>query len=378
MRRVLFVENSGDIIGGGQISLLGLIQHLDRRRYSAQCVCPTAGSMTSAVCQAGIPVWEVEQPQLRPRACLAILRAVWRLCRLVHREHIELIHANGSRCMFYAGLAGRLAGVPVVWHVRVVESDGWWDQVLAWLAGQIIVNSKAVQERFSWFRDRQEIRIIHNGEDLEKYRKVSGGEIRRETGTEEGCLVGMVSRLTEEKDHETYLRAAALIATQLPQTKFLIVGEDPDVGQGRKHCLECLADELGLSGNVVFTGMRQDIPQIMTGLDVLVHCAHREAFGRVLVEAMAAGTPVVATAVGGVSEVVINGQTGVLLGEGDAEGVGKTVVELLQDPVRCKKMGLAGQKRVENCFSLAEHVDQVQALYDEVLEQACEGRHRHP
>ena len=367
LRRVLLVENDGDIIGGGQISLLALMRHLDRQRYAPLCLCPAEGSMTAAVRQAGIPVRVVEQPQLRLGSGVAIGRAVRNLYRVVRRERIQLIHANGSRCMLYAGLAGKLARVPVVWHVRVTESDGWWDRMLASLAPQIVVNSAAVRERFSWFGDRERIRIIYNGEDLEKHRQVSGKEIRWETRTGEGYLVGMVGRLTEEKDHETYLRAAALIAARLPQTKFLIVGEDPDAGQGRRCGLARLAGELGLSDKVVFTGMRQDIPQIMAGLDILVHCAHGEAFGRVLVEAMAAATPVVATAVGGIPEVVVEGRTGMLVEEGDAEAVGQAAVELLRDPARRQEMGRAGQKRVEDCFSLAAHLEQVQALYDEVL-----------
>ena len=134
---------------------------------------------------------------------------------------------------------------------------------------------------------------------------------------EDGYLIAMVGRLSAEKDYETYLQAARVITTQLPQTRFLVVGKDPDTGQARKRYLEQLADQLGLSDRVVFTGPRQDIPRIMVGLDVLVHCAHTEAFGRVLVEAMAAETPVVATAVGGIPEVIEDNQTGLLVDEGD-------------------------------------------------------------
>ena len=146
-----------------------------------------------------------------------------------------------------------------------------------------------------------------------------------------------------------------------------MVGKDPDTGQARKRYLEQLADQLGLSDRVVFTGPRQDIPRIMVGLDVLVHCAHTEAFGRVLVEAMAAETPVVATAVGGIPEVIEDNQTGLLVDEGDVEGVGMAVLTLLKDAARRREMGRKGRTRVENHFSLEAHVEQVQNLYGELL-----------
>ena len=231
--------------------------------------------------------------------------------------------------MFYAGLAGRIAGVPIVWHLRVVDSDGYWDRLLAALAVRIIANSQAVRQRLAWLQNEDKVQIIYNGENLHKYRRVNGIEVRRELGVEDGYLIAMVGRLSAEKDYETYLKAARVITAQMPQTRFLVVGKDPDTDQARKRYLEQLANQLGLSDRVVFTGPRQDIPRIMVGLDVLVHCAHTEAFGRVLVEAMAAETPVVATAVGGIPEVIEDNQTGLLVDEGDVEGVGMAVVTLL-------------------------------------------------
>ena len=106
----------------------------------------------------------------------------------------------------------------------------------------------------------------------------------------------------------------------------------------------------------------------MVGLDILVHCVHTEAFGRVLVEAMSAETPVVATAVGGIPEVIEDKKTGLLVDEGDVEGVGMAVLKLLKDAARRREMGRKGRTRVESHFSLEAHIEQVQNLYGELLD----------
>lgn len=367
MRRVLYLDHSPEIIGGGQISLLALMQHLDHRQYSPLCACPPGGSLAAAARQKGIEVREVEMPPLRLGAVLPAMRAMMRLCWLVRREWIALIHANGSRCMFYAGVAGKLARVPVVWHVRVSESDGWWDRVLAWLATRIIAISRAVASRLAFLATGEKLCLIYNGVDVQLYAQADGTVLRRSLGYGDRPLVGMVGRLTPEKDHETYLRAAALVAARWPRARFLIVGEDPEPQQQRRRTLEALAAESGLAGKVIFTGPRQDIPQVLAALDVLVHCAHREAFGRVLVEAMATGKPVVATRVGGIPEVVEDGQTGVLVNRGDAGGIARAIEGLIGDPATARALGEAGQRRAQERFSIVAHVARVEALYGELL-----------
>ena len=198
MRHVLFVESHGDIIGGGQISLMALMQGLDGARYEASCVCPGEGTMAEAVRQAGVRVHVTAVPPVSVRTTLSAAGCVWRLYRLLRREEISIVHANGSRSMFYAGLAGWLRGVPVVWHVRVTQSDGWWDHVLAVLATRVVVISRAVRQRFTWREPGRPVRLIYNGEDLRKYTLASGREIRRMAGIGEGYLLGMVGRLSEE------------------------------------------------------------------------------------------------------------------------------------------------------------------------------------
>lgn len=361
MRRVLFVDHHAGVIGGGQLSLIDLMRGLQPQYYLPRLACPGGGALAAAARRAGIAVEEVGMPPLR--AAVGVLTAVRLLRRLVRRHGVALIHANSSRGMFYAGLVGRLTGVPVVWHVRIAAAEPWWDRLLAGMARGVVVNSQATARRFAG----RVVEVIYNGEELEPFTQAEGKRFRRELGIGEEIVVGMVGRLTPEKDHETLLRAAALLVPHWPQAWFLVVGEDPDPGQHRRAELESLAAELGVAGRVIFTGLRGDIPEVMAGLDVLAHCVHQEAFGRVLVEAMAAGRPVVATAVGGIPEVVADGQTGVLVVEGDPLAVAGAVDGLLREPARWQVLGRAGRERATRCFSLRAHIDRVQTLYGQIL-----------
>lgn len=361
MSWVLFVDHHAEIIGGGQLSLLGLMENLDPRRYLPRLVCPGGGRLAAAARQEGIAVDEVEMPSLR--APLAVLGAVRKIRRLMGQREVALLHANSSRSMFYAGLAGRRSGTPVIWHVRIAEAERNWDRFLGGMARLIAVNSQAARRRFAGSGLEDKVRVVYNGEDLERYARADGAALRRELGG--APLIGMVGRLSPEKDHETFLQAASRVAENWPQARFAIVGEDPEPGQPRRRALEQLAGRLGLGEQVVFTGARQDIPELMAALDLLVHCAHHEAFGRVLVEAMAAARPVVATAVGGIPEVV--GECGLLVPEGDAAGVARAVESLLADADAARHLGAAGKRRAELCFSVEAHATTVQALYDGLL-----------
>src|SRR2546422_1644511 len=152
---VLVVSNHGDIVGGGEISLLALLMSLDRSQWAPIVVVPNEGVVAKRCRQIGIVTHVIPLPGLR-RPGLAMVRSVAKLRRLIRQTGSRLLHANGSRAMFYAGLAGRLGGQPVIWHVRVADHDGLLDRFLARLACRIIVCSRAVGHRFE---DRKSTRL---------------------------------------------------------------------------------------------------------------------------------------------------------------------------------------------------------------------------
>jgi len=365
--RVLFVENHGDIVGGGQISLLGLMGHLSAS--TPEYVCPAEGTMTEAVRQAGIPVRILAMPPLRPANALLVAKVGWRLSRMAREGGIDLIHANGTRGMFYAGLAGLMARLPVLWHVRVVESDGWWDRVLSRLATRIIAVSEAVRRRFHYLRTETKIQVVHNGVDLQSFVQGHGMALRQRLRLGDGPLVGMVAQLIPLKRQEDFIRAAALVAPTCPEARFLVIGAEPEAGGTYECKLRDLVEELELGERLIFTGFLQEAPDVMAMLDLVTLTSRDEAFGRVLIEAMAASRPVVATRGGGVPEIVVDGETGLLVRIGDVEGIAAAITSLLAAPERRRAMGAAGHRRALAHFSIEAHAGKVEALYRQLVEK---------
>lgn len=182
-------------------------------------------------------------------------------------------------------------------------------------------------------------------------------------------LIGTVGRFVPPKGHTYLLDAIVRLQSQFPDVKTLVVGDGALL-----RPMEEKAQALGLSDAVVFTGIRRDVPEILALLDVFVLPSLWEGLPIALLEAMAAGLPVVATRVGGVPEVVEDGVTGLLVPPRDPDALAEAITRLLRDPdLRCK-MGQAGRERVESEFSVEKMVRKTETLYEEVLTHEREKR----
>ena len=364
VKTVLLLDSHRNIVGGGQLSLLGLAKELDSSRFKAICVGPDGGSMFGAA-RAILPVLPLELPPFRLATLHEFVATVWRLCRLVRQSSADLMHANGSRSMLYAGIAGRICSVPVIWHVRVCPSDGLLDRVLAMLSSRLIVISRAVQKRFANVASAK-VHLVYNGVSLEPYDEESGRELRAELGYEDVRLVGIVAQLLPVKRHQDFIEAMRIVGKRFRNTRFVIVGADLDPEQHYLQQLRDLVARTGMIERYDFLGYRDDIPRVMSMLDVVVLTSENEGLGRVLIEAMAGSRPVVATAVGGVPEVVDDGKTGILIPSAAPDALASAVCELLEHPDRARAMGAAGRLRAEASFGIAAHARRVESLYDEI------------
>ncbi len=360
-RAVLVLSNHAEVVGGGEISLLALLEGLDRVRWRPVVVVPGEGSVAARCRALGLEPRILPLPGLRPPGPAA-LRSLAALRRLIRDTGARLLHANGSRAMAYAGPAGRLAGRPVVWHVRVAEREPALDRVLAGLAAVVVVNSRAVAARFDWARPGK-VRCIYNGVDPARFRPSAPPPgLRATLGLPEGALVvGSVGRFVAYKGYDRLLEAARLVHDRRPDVHWLLVGD----GELRP-ALEAQCRQLDLKEVVHFLGWREDVPALLTLSDVFVLPSLGEHFGRVLIEAMATARPVVATAAGGVPEIVRDGETGLLVPPADAAALARATLDLLADPARAARLGAAGRRRVETEFGLARHVAAIEALYDEL------------
>lgn len=364
---ILYVENFSEIIGGGQISLLALLEKLDKELFNPIVVCPSRGSLPEALKRLNIEVKIIEMHRLKRFPILNVVKSILRIRKLIREKNIDLIHSNGSRACFYAGIAARLERIPLIWHVRIADRDNLLDRILAGLSAQIIAISEAVNRRFIWMKDRKaKVKTIYNGIDLARFNSsLSGEKIRKEFGLAlQVPLVGAVGRLDWYKGYPYLLKAARKVVDNIPECCFLIVGD----GEKRRE-LEALTKELNLNKNVIFAGHREDITQILASLDLFVLASVSEGLGRSAIEAMACAKAVVVTNAGGLSEVVEDRVTGLLISPADPAALCKAIVTLLKSKDESQRMGLAGRRRAEKLFDIKVHVKKIENLYIELLKK---------
>jgi len=296
---------------------------------------------------------------------------VRKACRLVRREGISLIHAHEFTGNTYGSLVAKLVGVPLV---ATVHGKSYYSEQckrrLAYRAVSRVGTMVAVSEDLKRFiaaavaipADR--IKVIYNGQGIlpsvgtnEKQR------LKSELGlSDTEKIVGVVGSLYPVKGHEYLLAAVPQVLKIHPWTKFLIVGKG-DLEARLKNVVR----NAGLERQVRFLGFREDVPMLLSLLDVFVLPSLSEGLSIALLEAMAAGKPVVATKVGGNPELVVDGETGYSVPARDAEALAAKICFLLADKCRATKLGENGQERVRQKFSLRAMADNYQKLYEQCL-----------
>ena len=369
VQRVLYVDHAS-ALGGAERSLLLLLKHLDRQRFQPLLAC-NPGPLADAVSSLDVPVFPIEMPRIRGEASglMHLIRGSLTLSRIIRRQRVDILHSNVMRSSFFAAVAALLTGRPLVWHVRDIHppSERWYTRLMCRLSDQGVAISGAVAASLPC---PAHATVIHNGLDLDEYPPdFDAAAVRGELAIpSETPLAGMVGRLRPWKGQDRFLRAAAMVAQSMPQARFLIVGGAIFAGgEAYDMRLRQLAAELDLVERVVFTGQREDLPRLLSAMDVLVHCSDAEPFGRVLIEGMAASLPVVAYADGAVPEIVTHDKTGILVPPGDESALARAILELLRDPHRRREMGAAGRHRVQNHFTASQTTRGLENVYTHVL-----------
>ena len=366
--RVLMLANFADRVGGGEEDVLNLAEALDRSRWAVRVAVPGTGELASALAGMGVPCAVLPLPAVRPWTVPASAAALRRLAALVTESRIALVHAHGSRGALYAGLAVRRR-VPLVWHARIVDRDPWLDWMLVRLATAVIANSRATAGRFAGLAAaRDKVHVVLNGVDLERF---SPGPpdpaLRRVFGLPpSGPVIGYVGRLERGKGPDVLLTAAGLLRARRPDVCFLFVGDGP---LAPELAARAARDDLA----AVFVGWRRDLPSVLRLCALLAVPSRQEAFGRVLVEAMASEVPVVAARVGGIPEVVTDGRTGLLVRSEDPAALARALEVTLTDVEATRARVRAAAADAGARFSLAAHTDGVARVYAAALCDAAKG-----
>jgi glycosyltransferase involved in cell wall biosynthesis len=382
-RRILFIDHTA-ALGGGEIALLNLLRSFDRTRYEPIVLLFADGPFAGRLKDIGIETHLLPAEStllntrkdslgggtlLRLRDSVSMLRMIRSVARFIRDHEIDLVHTNSLKSDLIGGLAARLAGVPVVWHVRDRIADDYLPakvvrlfRVLCRLIpNHIVVISKAVGQTLDMNADEKRVSLVYDGTILDAG-PVSTGAIQS------GRLIGLVGRISPWKGQDIFINAAAIVRGRFPDARFQIIGAPMFGEEEFERGLHALVEKLQLNGSIEFTGFRTDVPELMSKLDVLVHASTTgEPFGQVVIEGMALGKPVVATRGGGVPEIVDHPRTGFLVPMGNAPEMAAAIMALLEDPVRSAEMGRAGRDRVARFFNVDRTAAEVQALYDRIL-----------
>lgn len=355
--------------GGAQKALARLLAHLDRERFAPHVACLYNGDKAVAqeIRALDIPVTDLGM------TAKWRMDAFWRLYHLLRRQRPTILHT----WMFHANLPGRvlgrLAGVPlIITSRRNVHIGGQGrERLIRWTSGlddaTIAVCETARQAQIEGGKAPPEhVVTIHNGIDVNVFdvgHPDAGRQIRRSFEIpSEAPLIGAVGRLHPQKDFSTLLTSLARLRKDIPDIHLLLVGDGP-----LRDDLESQAQSLGLSTSVTLAGHRNDIPDILGALDIFVIPSLWEGLPNAILEAMGAGLPVVATRVGGVPEVVVDGETGLLVPPRDPDALAGAILRLLHHPNLRWRMGRVGRNRVMEHFSIEQMVRRTEALYERFL-----------
>jgi glycosyltransferase involved in cell wall biosynthesis len=300
------------------------------------------------------------------------------IARVARQTQTDLLHLHGYKACTLGRVVGALLGMPVVLHEHAVfptmpPYQKLADWLLAPLNDRVVVNCEAVAEFCVERRsmDPENIEIIFNGVPLDEFREVSdsaAAEAAEELGIgADTPVVGTVARLEEQKGITHFLNAVPAVKEECPDVKVLIVGDGTLRG-----ALEEEARQLGIADNVIFTGERRDVPRLYKLMDVKVISSIYEGTTLTVFEAMATGTPVVATTVDGVEEVIEDGATGMLVPPKDAASIAEVVTDLLTNPDRARLLSERAEQAVKQ-YDVRTSMRRIENLYETVLSENGES-----
>jgi glycosyltransferase involved in cell wall biosynthesis len=356
--------------GGTEQVLLHLLTGLDQRRWRSVLLHhpePALAPLLEGARRLGVETRTV--PRM---AGMRTVTSLPRFLRVLQAERPAVFHANLCWLLSckYGLLAAALTRVPGIVATAHQYMEPPWGRGIALqqrlfqrCAKRYIAVSRAVANQLceSFGVPARKVQVIHNGIACREFSGPPDPALR--TALSRGTarrIVLTVARLDQQKGHTVLFDAIR----EFPDALFVLAGDGPE-----KPVLEAKARELGIDDRVIFLGHRSDIRELLAACDLFVLPSQYEGLGLAVLEAMAAGRAVVATAVGGVPEVVVNGVTGVLVRPRDPSALAKAIHTLLADPLLAHKMGAAGRSRVQREFSSATMVERVTRIYEEILER---------
>ena len=394
--RVLLFDHTAEL-GGGEIAMADLVRRLDRSRVEPVALLASRGPLEGLL-EGHLPVHLLllDDTVVHARrealggaslgtlkAGVSTLRYINRLMRFLDEQQIEIIHTNSLKASILGGIAGRLKGRKVIWHIRDRIADDYLPHKvvvvmrgLARVLPQFVIgNSRATLATLDL--PKTPTAAIPSGVDMSRFfasqTTVPAIEADAATDLAAAPLIGLVGRICPWKGQHIFLKAAALVHVRFPRARFQIIGAALFGEQAYEQELYALVAANDLGSSVEFLGFQKDVPPLIRALDILVHASVvGEPFGQVIVQGMACGKPVVATNGGGVPESVEDGETGLLVPMGDEVAMAAAIEQLLADPAAAAAMGERGRERVMEKFTIEQSARRVTEVYEFVAGRRAE------
>jgi len=358
-------------IGGLEKVVISLVKRVDKERYTPSLCCfDNLGPLVSSIPK-GIKVHLLQRKQGID---------YWyplKLARLLKSEGIQILHLHNSTAFFYGTIAGKIARIPAIIYtehardslpdvrIRITE------KVLSYFIDKAVVVADYLKHnliKYQWFNPLK-ITVIPNGVDEEEFKDLPEGErVKRELGlSPDQKVIGMIARLDPIKNHWCLLRAMQRIAREFQNVVLLIVGDGP-----LKEELISMIRDYGLQGRVFLLGARDDIPRILTAIDIFVICSKSEGLPMTLIEAMASGKAIVASRIGGIPEIIKNKINGILVSSGNPEELAESISSLINKPELMEELGLVAKKTFCSRFTLQSMVQSYEDIYMKIFFRKCQ------
>ncbi|MBN1627856.1 MAG: glycosyltransferase family 4 protein [Deltaproteobacteria bacterium] len=357
--RILHIE-TGRHLYGGALQVLYLLKGLKERGVKNTLVCPRESEI-------GIESRDSALIHEIPFASEIDLSFLLRLYLLMNSERPDIIHIHSRRgADLWGGLAARLAKIPAIITRRVDNPESALAARFKYsMYRHVVTISEGIQKvLIAEGLKPEKITLIHSAVDLDRYKTSGDMEwFHREFGlSAENMAIGTVAQFIPRKGHRYIIESVPKILERFPGARFLFFGQGP-----LKNELQAFCRKTGIDNRVYFAGFRTDLEKILPCLDILLHPASMEGLGVSLLQAAASGVPIIGARTGGIPEVVNHGVNGYLIEPADTQAIVDSVVSLLQDPEKRRRLGMAGRQKVETSFSISTMVEAYLTLYDKLI-----------
>lgn len=367
--KILFISHSSAMVGAER-SLLLLLKNMDRDCFDPIVILPASGPLKEEIKYLNIKTYEVKSPWWvsggKRNVIWTILRFGYniiqevitldRLYKIIKRGKIDVIYTN-TIVNFSGAIISCIAQKPHIWHIREILpgnpdlnfflSHRICFKFISKLSNIIVTNSYATAEQFQGIKSNNCIRVIYNAVNLNEFKNIPPfPNINRVKTTD--YLVAVIGSLQKRKAQDDAIKAVKIAKETIPNIKLLIIGEG---GKEFKNYLKNLTLKLGISDNIIFTGYRDDVTSILCHCKLLLVPSWNEPFGRVVIEAFAAGIPVIGTNSGGVKEIIKDGVTGYLVPPKNPVKIAEKLIYLFNHPELAKEMGNIGKETVRGKFN---------------------------